>query len=96
MLAVDQFEEILADRAGAGEEDLIAGLLELPATVVLALRADFYGRALRHPGLAEVLQTGQVLVTPMNEDELRRAIVMRRSGPGWSWSRAWSTCCCAR
>ncbi|MCQ0012869.1 WD40 repeat domain-containing protein [Actinomadura madurae] len=76
VLAVDQFEEILADRAGAGEEDLIAGLLELPATVVLALRADFYGRALRHPGLAEVLQTGQVLVTPMNEDELRRAIVM--------------------
>ncbi|WP_165966031.1 helix-turn-helix domain-containing protein [Actinomadura sp. 7K534] len=75
VVVVDQFEDVFAGRSDAAADDLVTTLLELPATVVLALRADFYGRALRHPGLARVLQAGQVVVTPMNEDELRRAIV---------------------
>ncbi|MEU5991725.1 helix-turn-helix domain-containing protein [Spirillospora sp. NPDC047418] len=75
VVIVDQFEEVFTGRSEEDAADLIAALLGLPAAVVLALRADFYGRALRHPGLAGVLQTGQVVVAPMNQDELRRAIV---------------------
>ncbi|MFG2088981.1 MULTISPECIES: helix-turn-helix domain-containing protein [unclassified Spirillospora] len=75
VVIVDQFEDVFADRSEADAQELVTALLDLPAVVVLALRADFYGRALRHPGLARVLQAGQVVVTPMNEDELRRAIV---------------------
>lgn len=75
VVLVDQFEEVFTGRSEADAEELIGALLDLPAAVVLALRADFYARALRHPGLAGVLQAGQVVVTPMNEDELRRAIV---------------------
>ncbi|XRQ14923.1 helix-turn-helix domain-containing protein [Actinomadura welshii] len=75
VVAVDQFEDVFTGRPDAEAEALVTALLDLPATVVLALRADFYGRALRHPGLARVLEAGQVVVTPMDEDELRRAIV---------------------
>ncbi|TDC69426.1 hypothetical protein E1200_08525 [Actinomadura sp. GC306] len=75
VVVVDQFEDVFTGRSDAEADDLVTALLELPATVVAALRADFYGRALRHPGLARVLQAEQVVVTPMNEDELRRAIV---------------------
>src|SRR5690606_16969062 len=42
--------------------------------VLLGLRADYYGRALAHPPLARALQDAQVVVTPMTEPELRRAI----------------------
>ena len=45
--------------------------------VVLALRADFYDRALRYPELARALQERQVVVVPMTRDEVRRAIVER-------------------
>ena len=43
--------------------------------MVLALRADFYDRALRHPKLARALQERQVVVVPMTRHEVRRAIV---------------------
>ncbi len=47
------------------------------ALVVLGLRADFYDHALRlrDPQLAPALQNAQVVVGPMTESELRRAIV---------------------
>jgi WD40 repeat protein len=45
------------------------------ALVVLGLRADFYGHALRHPLLVPALQSTQVVVGPMTEEQLRLAIV---------------------
>ncbi|QJY46712.1 helix-turn-helix domain-containing protein [Pseudonocardia broussonetiae] len=75
VLVVDQFEELFApavpehDRAA-----FVAALADLPAAVVLALRADFYGPALAHPALAAALQHDQVVVGPMTDDELREAI----------------------
>src|ERR671934_193893 len=42
--------------------------------VVLALRADFYGRCAAYPELAKLLGANHVLVGPMQPDELRRAI----------------------
>lgn len=42
--------------------------------VVLTSRADFYGRCASHPALASALSAPQLLVGPMDDDELRRAI----------------------
>jgi WD40 repeat protein len=58
------------ETAGAEADAGVPGTL-----VVLGLRADFYSQALRYPLLADALQDGQVVVGPMSEAELRRAIV---------------------
>ena len=42
--------------------------------MVVALRADFYGRFAAYPGFAELLGTNQVLVGPMQASELRRVV----------------------
>ncbi len=81
VLAVDQFEEVftvcrdeeertafldeLVDRASDGDAQL---------QVVVAMRADFYGRCALHDRLARLVGANQVLVGPMRRDELRRAI----------------------
>ena len=75
---VDQFEEIFtACRDEAEQHRFIAAVCALsgPAAVVLALRADFYDRALQYPELARALQEHQVVVGPMTRGEVRRAIV---------------------
>ena len=43
-------------------------------TVVLALRADFYGHAAAHPDLAAWLDRGSTLLCPMSADEVRAAV----------------------
>ena len=42
--------------------------------IVLALRADFYARCAAYPGLARLVGANNVIVGPMSQDELRRAI----------------------
>jgi len=44
-------------------------------TVVLTVRADFYGPLIRHPALSALLPQRQVNIGPMSEDDLRAAIV---------------------
>ncbi|WP_162788313.1 hypothetical protein [Amycolatopsis albispora] len=85
LLVVDQLEEIFA--AGIDDADRCAFLAAVwsvaeVAPVVLGLRADFYGHALRSPELAAALQRGQVVVGPMTEPELRAAIVEPSRGAG--------------
>ena len=78
LIVVDQFEEIFtACRDGVEQHCFIAAICALagPATVLLALRADFYDRALRYPELARALQEHQVVVVPMARREVRRAII---------------------
>ncbi len=78
LIVVDQFEEIFtACRDEVEQHGFITAICALagPAMVVLALRADFYDRALRHPELARVLQEQQVVVVPMTRDQVREAIV---------------------
>ena len=50
--------------------------------MLLAVRADFYGRCAGYPSCARLLGANQVLVGPMRRDELRRAIELpaRRAG----------------
>jgi len=78
LIVVDQFEEIFtACRDEVEQHRFITAICALagPAVVVLALRADFYDRALRHPELARALQERQVVVVPMTQRQVRRAIV---------------------
>ena len=75
VIAVDPLEEAFAqpDEERARFFDaLVAAAAH--ARVVVCLRADFYGRCAEHRGLADLLSGSQVLVGPMQPDELRRAI----------------------
>jgi WD40 repeat protein/DNA-binding SARP family transcriptional activator len=89
VIAVDQFEEVFtacrdeAERA-AFLDALLGAMRDLrrPALVLVAVRADFYGRCAAYPELSRLLAANHVLVGPMRRDELRRAIELpaRRAG----------------
>jgi WD40 repeat protein/tRNA A-37 threonylcarbamoyl transferase component Bud32 len=79
LLAVDQLEELFTACRSEAERAAFADTLTRAATdvdgravVVVALRADFYGRFAAYPGLAELLGANQMLVGPMQASELRR------------------------
>jgi len=81
VMLVDQFEELftLCDddelRAAAIDALLYAATVTGGQTIVLlALRADFYGRCAAYSVLAAALSDHQMLVGPMTRDELWRAI----------------------
>jgi WD40 repeat protein len=90
VIVVDQFEELFTLCPDEAERQaFIAALRRVSRSspsglvaVVLGLRADFYGRAAREPALVPALQDHQVLVGPMNAEQLRRAISepARRAG----------------
>jgi WD40 repeat protein len=76
VIVVDQFEEIFTLCSDDAErEAFVAALDAAAAPVVIGMRADFYASALRHERLAAALQDAQLVVPPMTEAELRRAIV---------------------
>lgn len=90
VIVVDQFEELFtqcreeAERrcfvealAGAGREP------GSPVVVLLALRADFYGRVAAYPELAAAVVAHQVLIGPMNQADLRRAIELPAAETGF-------------
>ena len=84
VLLVDQLEELFALVPDPAERTaFLRALTALAATagherpralVVLALRADFYGRAAEHRELLAALRDNQLLIEPMAADELRAAI----------------------
>jgi WD40 repeat protein/DNA-binding SARP family transcriptional activator len=81
VLAVDQLEELFTAVADEQEQaailDSLARLVGDPsrrALVVVALRADFYGRCASSPSFAALLSASHVLVGPMAREELVRAI----------------------
>ena len=76
-IVVDQFEAIFTQCQDETERhEFVTEVCELAKTalVILALRADFYTHALRHPGLAAALQARQVVLGPMTAEQVRRAI----------------------
>ena len=85
LLIADQFEEaftLVEDQAFRHRfiDVLLAGFPD-PApgstpdiSLILTLRADFYGRALRHRPLADALQGHVENLGPMNREELQAAI----------------------
>jgi WD40 repeat protein/tRNA A-37 threonylcarbamoyl transferase component Bud32 len=89
LLAVDQLEELFTACQSEAERTAFADTLARAATdpdgravVVVALRADFYGRFAAYSGLAELVGANQVLVGPMQAAELRRAVELPASRVG--------------
>ncbi len=89
LVFVDQFEETFilctddAERSAFVEH--VVGLAALPDTVVVvAIRADYLGHCAAFPALADLMAGSDVLVGPMRDSELRRAIELpsRRAGLG--------------
>jgi DNA-binding SARP family transcriptional activator/WD40 repeat protein len=81
VIAVDQFEETFtACRDESERSGFIDALLESAhaerrrALLLIAVRADYYGRCAANPELARLLGANHVLVGQMRRDELRRAI----------------------
>jgi WD40 repeat protein len=85
ILVIDQFEETFT---ACSDEDERAAFVQAITTdaddtvVIAAVRADFYGRCAGYPSLARLFGMTHVLVGPMDERELRRAIELpaRRAG----------------
>jgi class 3 adenylate cyclase/WD40 repeat protein/energy-coupling factor transporter ATP-binding protein EcfA2 len=75
LLVVDQFEELytLCDDAERRAR-FIAALLASRGPVVIGVRADFYGALSADSRLAEAVARNQVLLGPMHDEALRRAI----------------------
>jgi WD40 repeat protein/class 3 adenylate cyclase/type II secretory pathway predicted ATPase ExeA len=79
LVVVDQAEELFTICHDDAERqrflDSLTSTVRAPGvTVLLAIRADFYGRCSAHPALAELVADNHVLVGPMTEEEYRRAI----------------------
>ncbi len=81
LVVIDQFEELFTHgddtERTAFVNGLVAALREPRARlrVALTIRADFWDRPLRHPGLAARLEKATVTVPPLAADELEAAIV---------------------
>lgn len=81
VLAVDQFEETFTVCGDETERsEFVAELVHAaqdPGTcyvVVIALRADYYGRCAAYPELSALIAANNVLVRSMQRDELQRAV----------------------
>ena len=81
VVAVDQFEETFTVCRDEEERSgFIAELVRIAqgregSVVVVALRADFYGRCADYPKLSRLLAANHVLVGAMKRAQLRRVIV---------------------
>jgi formylglycine-generating enzyme required for sulfatase activity len=81
MILVDQFEELFTicrdERLRAAFIDNLVNASQVPhgqTLVLLAMRADFYGKCATYPNLARSLSECQELIGPMTRDELHQAI----------------------
>jgi WD40 repeat protein/class 3 adenylate cyclase len=79
LVVVDQAEELFTVCHDDAErqrflDSLTSTVRTSAITVLLAIRADFYGQCSAHPALAELVADNHVLVGPMTEEEYRRAI----------------------
>ncbi|WP_409463242.1 hypothetical protein [Amycolatopsis sp. GA6-003] len=82
LVVVDQFEEVFTTCRDPDERDrFIAALLHAAtatgsrARVVIGVRTDFYTHCAQHPGLVEALADAQMLIGPMNAQQMREALV---------------------
>jgi WD40 repeat protein len=76
LVLVDQFEELFtACESEQVRRRFVAALVELAksAAVVIAVRADYFGRCAAYPGLLESMRRPEIVV-PMSESGLRSAI----------------------
>ncbi|MFD7291498.1 WD40 repeat domain-containing protein, partial [Streptomyces sp. NPDC059863] len=94
VLVIDQFEEVFTlcrdttERAEFLEALLAARQPDSRLRVVIAVRADFYGRCAEHRILADAVRDANLLVGPMSPAELRDAIVKPAQAAGLTVERA--------
>src|SRR6266508_994879 len=89
VIAVDQFEEIFAASIAEDERRRFVDVLveaawdpDRRAAILIALRADFFGRLAPYVELADLVGPNHVLPGPMTAGELRRAIDGPSEGTG--------------
>ncbi|MFF9039712.1 helix-turn-helix domain-containing protein [Streptomyces sp. NPDC014892] len=97
LVVVDQFEEVftlchdVAERARFIDLLLTAREPDSGLRVLLAVRADFYGRCAEHRALAEALGDANLLAGPMSPAELREVVVKPAAAAGLTVERALTT-----
>lgn len=98
LLVVDQFEEVFTLCTDPAERSAFLGALPAmaartkhPLRVVIAIRADFYGRCAEDRALAEAVSRAHILVGPLAADELREVIVKPAAVAGLVVERALTT-----
>jgi transcriptional regulator with XRE-family HTH domain len=89
VIFVDQFEELFTLCGdGAERRCFVDALISAwrdpasPVVVILALRADFYGRVATYPELAAAVVAHQTLIGPMTLVDLRRVIELPAAATG--------------
>ena len=94
LILVDQFEETFTLCRDENERvEFIEKLLSIAqdgsvkATVVIALRADFYSHCAQYPLLREAVAAEQEYIGQMSKEELRRAIEEPAKRGGWEFER---------
>lgn len=87
LLVVDQLEEIFSLPRSEDQSGFLDALAEAATapeglTVVVTVRTDFLDRVLMHPRFASLVEPGLVLVTPLQDHEVRELVVQpaRRVG----------------
>jgi WD40 repeat protein/class 3 adenylate cyclase len=93
LVVVDQFEETFTLCRDEGERiAFIDNLLHAAAadgggtSVLLTLRADFYGHLAPYPELSQAVAHRQEYIGAMNAEELRQAIEAPAAAGGWEFS----------
>lgn len=81
VLVFDQFEELFTL---VSDQTVVTRFLgnictavndpESPIRIIITMRADFYDRPLRYPGMSELMQKRTEAVVPLSTEELMRAI----------------------
>ncbi len=82
VLVIDQFEEIFTQLDAESDRVLLLNNLLTAVTdpasrlrIIVTLRADFYDRPLLYPDFGNLIRTRTEIVLPLNNTELREAIV---------------------
>ncbi len=91
LLAIDQFEELFTQCKDPQEQQAFVDNLVSAAqaqgavTVLLSMRADFYGRVSQFHNLPDLISQEQVYIKPMAEEDLVRAIAEPAKRGGWQF-----------
>ena len=81
VIVIDQFEELFTLNSLEEERTQFihnivyaSSVASGKVTVILTMRADFYGKCAQYPDLAAAITEAQMLVNPLTEEELRASI----------------------
>lgn len=90
LIVVDQFEELFTqcrdeNTRHAFIQNLFTAAQENVVSVILTLRADFYGYLAEYADLRDTVAEHQIYIGLMTQDELRRAIEEPAKRNGWDF-----------